>query len=274
MQYTVYTFQVSPLIPGNDLIVASLSELAFDSFQETENGVEAYIPTELDTEELQNTIRDLAIEDVVFDFSKRLVEDINWNAQWESQFDPIEVADKCYIRAPFHEEKVGVLNVVIEPKMSFGTGHHATTYLMTEACFDLELIGKYVVDMGSGTAVLAIVAEKLGAKQVLAIDIDQWAFENAIENVERNGCFNIQVKLGETEHLEGIESDVFLANINRNILIHQSKVYSRVCKPNSKLLLSGFYETDVSVLIEAFPDFTEISRNVKDNWCMLILKKN
>jgi len=117
------------------------------------------------------------------------------------------------------------------------------------------------------------VAEKLGAKNVLAIDIDEWAFENAIENVERNGCSKIQVKLGEVEHLINVESDVFLANINRNILVNQSPMYTQVCKPKSKLLLSGFYETDVSHLLQAFSQFKEVSRKVKDNWCMLVLER-
>ena len=127
MQYTVYTFEVSPLIPGNDLVIASLSEFAFDSFQETESGVEAYVPTQFDTEELQNALLELTLEDVTIHFSKKEMEDINWNAEWESQFDPIDVDNLCRVRAPFHEAKEGVLDLIIEPKMSFGTGHHATT---------------------------------------------------------------------------------------------------------------------------------------------------
>ncbi len=135
MQYTVYTFQVSPLIPGNDLVIASLSELAFDSFQETEEGVEAYVPSHLDNEELQNALLELTIEDVTIHFSKKEMEDINWNAEWESQFDPIDVDNLCRVRAPFHEAKEGVLDLIIEPKMSFGTGHHATTYLVLQKMF-------------------------------------------------------------------------------------------------------------------------------------------
>lgn len=273
MGYTVVHFNVDPILPGNDVLTAILADYAFDSFEETEEGLKAYIESQFWSNSLEQQLRELSIPQITFSFTTEELANINWNAEWESQFDPIEVGDKCYIRAPFHEEKTNVLNVVIEPKMSFGTGHHATTYLMTEACFELDLKDKMVVDMGSGTAVLAIVAEKLGAKNVLAIDIDEWAFENAIENVERNGCSKIHVKLGEVEHLKNIESDVFLANINRNILVNQCPMYTQVCKPKSKLLLSGFYETDVSHLLQAFSKFKEVSRKVKDNWCMLVLER-
>ena len=273
MGYTVVHFVVNPIIPGNDVLTAILADFAFDSFEETEDGLKAYIENQHWSSSLEQQLRELNIPQITFSFTTEELANINWNAAWESQFDPIEVGEKCYIRAPFHEEKLNMLNIIIEPKMSFGTGHHATTFLMTEACFDLDVKDKMVVDMGSGTAVLAIVAEKLGAKNVLAIDIDEWAYENAIENIERNRCSKIQVKLGEVEHLNNVESDVFLANINRNILVNQSQTYTQVCKPKSKLLLSGFYETDVPHLLQAFSQFNEVSRKVKDNWCMLVLER-
>jgi|688.fasta_scaffold43909_4 ribosomal protein L11 methyltransferase len=271
MQYTVYTFQVSPLIPGNDLVIASLSELAFDSFQETEEGVEAYVPSHLDNEELQNALLELTIEDVTIHFSKKEMEDINWNAEWESQFDPIDVDNLCRVRAPFHEAKAGVLDLIIEPKMSFGTGHHATTYLVLQKMFELDFKDKEVIDMGSGTAVLAIAAEKLGAKKVWAIDIDEWAYENAIENLERNNCSKIEALLGVEDLLEGKTADIFIANINRNILLAQAKHYENSTQSGAPLLLSGFYENDVPALLEAFSAFEWKETRVRDEWTMLFL---
>jgi ribosomal protein L11 methyltransferase len=271
MQYTVYTFQVSPLIPGNDLVIASLSELAFDSFQETEEGVEAYVPSHLDNEELQNALLELIIEDVTIHFSKKEMEDINWNAEWESQFDPIDVDNLCRVRAPFHEAKDGVLDLIIEPKMSFGTGHHATTYLVLQKMFELDFKDREVIDMGSGTAVLAIAAEKLGAKKVWAIDIDEWAYENAIENLERNSCTKIEALLGVEDLLEGKTADIFIANINRNILLAQAKHYENSTQSGAPLLLSGFYENDVPALLEAFSAFEWKETRVRDEWTMLYL---
>ncbi len=273
MQYTVYTFQVSPIIPGNDLVIASLSELAFDSFQETEEGVEAYVPSHLDNEELQNALLELTIEDVTIHFSKKEMEDINWNAEWESQFDPIDVDNLCRVRAPFHEAKAGVLDLIIEPKMSFGTGHHATTYLVLQKMFELDFKDKEVIDMGSGTAVLAIAAEKLGAKKVWAIDIDEWAYENAIENLERNNCSKIEALLGVEDLLEGKTADIFIANINRNILLAQAKHYENSTQSGAPLLLSGFYENDVPALLEAFSAFEWKETRVRDEWTMLYLLK-
>ena len=271
MQYTVYTFQVSPLIPGNDLVIASLSELAFDSFQETEEGVKAYVPSHLDNEELQNALLELIFEDVTIHFSKKEMEDINWNAEWESQFDPIDLDNLCRVRAPFHEAKAGVLDLIIEPKMSFGTGHHATTYLVLQKMFELDFKDKEVIDMGSGTAVLAIAAEKLGAKKVWAIDIDEWAYENAIENIERNGCSKIEALLGVEDLLEGKTADIFIANINRNILLAQAKHYENATQSGAPLLLSGFYENDVPALLEAFSAFEWKETRVRDEWTMLFL---
>lgn len=271
MQFTVYTFQVSPIIPGNDLVIASLSELAFDSFQETEEGVEAYVPSHLDNEELQNALLELILEDVTIHFSKKEMEDINWNAEWESQFDPIDVDNLCRVRAPFHEAKAGVLDLIIEPKMSFGTGHHATTYLVLQKMFELDFKDKEVIDMGSGTAVLAIAAEKLGAKKVWAIDIDEWAYENAIENLERNNCSKIEALLGVEDLLEGKTADIFIANINRNILLAQAKHYENSTQSGAPLLLSGFYENDVPALLEAFSAFEWKETRVRDEWTMLYL---
>ncbi|MEN9943370.1 MAG: hypothetical protein RLZZ91_1371 [Bacteroidota bacterium] len=271
MQYTVYTFEVFPLIPGNDLVIASLSELAFDSFQETEEGVEAYVPSHLDNEELQNALLELILEDVTIHFSKKEMEDINWNAEWESQFDPIDVDNLCRVRAPFHEAKAGVLDLIIEPKMSFGTGHHATTYLVLQKMFELDFKDKEVIDMGSGTAVLAIAAEKLGARKVWAIDIDEWAYENAIENLDRNNCSKIEALLGVEDLLDGKNADIFIANINRNILLAQAKHYENSTKSGAPLLLSGFYENDVPALLEAFSAFEWKETRVRDEWTMLFL---
>ena len=273
MQYSVFTFSVAPTIPGNDILIATLSEFPFDSFQETESGVEAYIPTSDITDALVAELNALSIEDVSFSFSFKEMEDVNWNATWESQFDPIDVDNLCRVRAPFHEPREGVMDLIIEPKMSFGTGHHATTYLVLQKMFELDFQNKSVIDMGSGTAVLAIAAEKLGASSVLAIDIDEWAYENAIENIARNQCAKIQAILGVEDQLVGKHADIFIANINRNILVAQAKHYAACVSSGAPLLLSGFYENDIPVLLEAFSDFEFNEKRLRDEWCMLYLVK-
>lgn len=273
MQYSLFTFEVTPTIPGNDILIATLSEFPFDSFQETENGVEAYIPSSEITEALIADLNTLSIEDVSFSFSFKEMEDVNWNATWESQFDPIDVDDLCRVRAPFHEAREGVMDLIIEPKMSFGTGHHATTYLVLQKMFELDFSNKSVIDMGSGTAVLAIAAEKLGASSVLAIDIDEWAYENALENIQRNGCSKIEAVLGVEDKLVGKHADIFIANINRNILVAQASYYTACVDSGAPLLLSGFYENDIPVLLEAFSEFEFKEKRLREEWCMVHLQK-
>jgi ribosomal protein L11 methyltransferase len=273
MNYSEVNFSIDPLIPFREILTVYLAEMPFDSFVETDNGLQAYIQTQdLDVEALQSTVDSVIAMEAKIDFSVREIEQQNWNATWESQFEPIEVSDICRVRAPFHEDKGLPFELIIEPKMSFGTGHHATTFLMLTEMLDMNWTGQKVLDMGSGTGVLAFLAEKSGAESIDAIDIDDWAYENAIENAARNHCPKTQVILGGAEKIESVY-DVIIANINRNILVNDGPIYTEHLNAGGHLLLSGFYSEDQPILVEAFHGFELFNTRTKEGWCMLHLIK-
>ena len=225
MNYLEYSFTVNPLQPGVEILIAELGYAGFESFVETENGVTAYIQKEEWKESILEDIQILASEEFTISFESSEIEQVNWNAEWEKNFDPIEVDGKCVVRAPFHSETKVPYEIVIEPKMSFGTGHHETTYMMLQHILENDFKGKTVLDMGCGTAVLAILAEMRGAATLDAIDIDEWCVENSEENIQRNNCKNITVRLGDASLLAGKSYEVIIANINRNILLNDMSVY-------------------------------------------------
>jgi ribosomal protein L11 methyltransferase len=181
-------------------------------------------------------------------FTQTEIEQVNWNVEWEKNFHPIIVNEQCGVRAPFHPKPDVTYDIVIEPKMSFGTGHHATTHMMIEFLLEQDLQGKKVLDMGCGTGVLAIVAEKRGASQLDAIDIDNWCYQNTQENVERNECSKIEAFEGGAELLQDRHYDVIIANINRNILLEDMPSYNRSLNAGGELYLSGFYSGDIPVI--------------------------
>ncbi|MDZ4663871.1 MAG: 50S ribosomal protein L11 methyltransferase [Bacteroidota bacterium] len=272
--YIAYYFTVVPTQPGTDILIASLGDAGFESFVENEEGFEAYI-----TEELEKNINlnKFIFEDFKFTFEKDKIEQSNWNSEWEKNFEPVLVEDLLLIRAPFHAEVKSIKHeIVIMPKMSFGTGHHDTTWLMCKQLFDLELQGKSVLDMGTGTGILAIVAKKLGATTIVGIDIDEWSAENAKENCIANDGAEIEIRLGDKELLDNYKSfDVILANINKNVLKIQIPLYSKLLKENGILLMSGFFTTDVEEL-EKFVNENKlnlIDRYAKNNWAVMKLKK-
>ncbi|MBO7594066.1 MAG: 50S ribosomal protein L11 methyltransferase [Salinivirgaceae bacterium] len=249
MQYIETQLTFSPTTPDNrEILTALLAEIGYDSFMETPSGLSAYISANM----FDESTTAAAVEPVAAIFEKieidsKHVPDVDWNAEWEKTFTPITVAGKCRIRAPFHDyDDSYQLDVIIEPKMSFGTGHHATTTLMIQQLFDIQLGGKTLLDMGCGTGVLAIAAKKLGAGRVMAIDIDHWSVENARENAARNNV-ELTVLEGGVEAVNG-SFDIILANINRNILLDQMPTYSRSLTSGGTLCLSGFYKSDVAIL--------------------------
>ncbi|MEP0480694.1 MAG: 50S ribosomal protein L11 methyltransferase, partial [Nonlabens sp.] len=232
-------------LPWNDVLMAQLGEVGFESFIETETGIKAYVlkttdaPTILDTVDIMNNdLCDIA-------FAKAEIPPTNWNAEWEKNFNPITVNNRCEVRAPFHEASGVEYDIVIEPKMSFGTGHHQTTHMMIEHLLNENVENLEVLDMGSGTGVLGILAQMRGAAKVDAIDIDTWCYENALENVERNKTDKVAVILGGAEQLEGKTYDFIIANINRNILLQDIPVYAKSLKKGGTILFSGFYEDDL-----------------------------
>jgi ribosomal protein L11 methyltransferase len=238
-------FDVSPPVPGNEIIVAELGVVGFESFVETSEGLSAYIQKK---DHYSNILENLQIlENDEFSISYRIeeIEQVNWNAQWEANFKPITVDGRCCIRAPFHDTAGHEFDIVIEPKMSFGTGHHETTHMMIQFMLETDLKNKSVLDMGCGTAVLAILAEKKGSSSVEAIDIDEWCYQNSLENIRRNSCQNIRVLKGDASLLKAQAFDVIIANINRNILLNDIPVYATCLNANGFLFLSGFYKEDI-----------------------------
>ena len=246
--YIAYNFTVSSKEPATEILIAELGQVGFESFVETENGLTAYIQKE---DFKENTLDDIFIlksDEFEISFTKEEINQVNWNSEWEKNFQPIRVDDLVSIRAPFHENPNLQYDIVIEPKMSFGTGHHETTHMMVQHLLDLDLENKKVLDMGCGTGILAIFTEMKGAKPIDAIDIDRWCYENSIENCERNNCKNISVYEGDASLLINKKYDVIIANINRNILLTDIKTYARCLNDMGVLLLSGFYQDDIPII--------------------------
>lgn len=248
--YIEYNFKINPLQPGSEVLIAELGYAGFESFVEYEEGVMAYIQKDEWRADILDDIYVLNSNEFKIEYSFSEIEQINWNEEWEKNFDPIEIDGKCTVRAPFHPKKDFQYDIVIEPKMSFGTGHHETTYMMMQFLMENELEGKKVLDMGCGTAVLAILAEMRGAAPIDAIDIDEWCFENSTENVQRNNCKNISVFLGDASLLDDKEYDVIIANINRNILLNDMETYRNSLRAGGEIYLSGFYKEDLPIIQE------------------------
>ena len=244
--YREVSFSIRPLDPAREILIAELSQLPYESFLETENGLKAYIrEADFDIASLQE-LNILTFGKSQIDYVTRIIPEENWNAKWEADFDPILVDGLCLVRAPFHETQDVAYEIVIMPKMSFGTGHHETTFLMIRQMLQLDLIGKNVLDMGCGTGVLAILACKMGAKKVRAIDIDEWSYTNSLENAKSNDCNGIEIEQGDVELLKGPESyDIILANINRNVLLSDIPNYVNRLNKDGLLLLSGFFTEDL-----------------------------
>ena len=230
---------------AREILVAELGALGFESFSETPEGLSAFIQAGQWKDGMLEEVQILGSDEVDFEVRREEIEQVNWNEEWEKNFEPIQVKGQVSIRAPFHKDPQLKYDIVIEPKMSFGTGHHETTHLMIEYLLELELDGKSVLDMGCGAGILAIFSEIKGASAVDAIDIDHWCYENSIENVSRNGCSKIHVFEGDASLLSGKRYDLIIANINRNILLNDMSSYVKSLKDDGVLLLSGFYHSDV-----------------------------
>ncbi|CAH8289256.1 ribosomal protein L11 methyltransferase [Mariniflexile fucanivorans] len=248
--YIGYDFKVTPLQPGVEILIAELGYAGFESFVETEDGVIAYIQKEEWNNEILNDVQILNSEEFKIDFTFNEIEQTNWNEEWEKNFNPIVVDDVCSVRAPFHEKPNTKYDIIIEPKMSFGTGHHETTHMMIQHILKNDFTNKSVLDMGCGTGVLAILAEIKGAKPIDAVDYDNWCYLNSIENVERNNCKNITVIEGDASVLKGKKYDIIIANINRNILLNDMEAYVSCLNKGGLLFLSGFYNDDIPVIQE------------------------
>jgi ribosomal protein L11 methyltransferase len=232
-----------------ELLINNLTEIGFEGFMEEEGSLTAYIPFGDFSAENLNKALGQFIQDPDSAVSLKRIPDQNWNALWESNFEPLVIAGQCYVRAPFHPARTDVtLEIIIEPKMSFGTAHHETTAMMMELLLSLDFRDKSILDMGCGTSILAILAAKRGASEIDAIDNDEWAYRNSLENIQINNTPGIKVILGDAADIPGRTYDIIIANINRNILLRDIPHYIKHMHTGSLLLLSGFYTGDMDKL--------------------------
>ena len=264
-----------------DILIAFLADIGFDSFAEEEKKLLAYLPTtSYNKEELDQCIANLPFpEEVSVTYSFKELENKNWNEEWEKNyFQPSVIGNQCIIHSTFHKDiPQKKYNIIINPQMSFGTGHHETTSLMIENILKLDFSDKMVLDMGSGTGILAILAKMKGAKQITAIDVDSWCIRNAKENISLNELTNIEVMLGNADSLDAFVQtfDVVFANINRNILLEDMPQYSATMKHNATLMISGFYEEDADLLRDKASQcgLVEVSHQIKNRWMMIQFQK-
>lgn len=269
--YIGYHFSVEPKELGSEILIAELGELPFDSFIETDHGFSAFIQKDQWNENILNDIYILENPEFKISYTFEEIEQVNWNAEWEKNFDPIDVDGLCHVRAPFHPKTEAPYDIVIEPKMSFGTGHHETTHMMIQHLLEMEVTGLKTLDMGCGTAILAILAEMKGAQPIDAIDIDNWCYLNSIENAERNNCQHISVYEGDAALLKDKKYDLIIANINRNILLNDMQAYVNSLNTGGTILFSGFYEQDVPFIDASCTEkgLTFVKKINRNNWVSL-----
>ena len=276
MQYTqvIFSFGTDIEVVG-DILSAQLADIGFESFVPVENGLEAFIQASLFSEEALKTVLTNFPLDVKINYTFQQIEEKNWNEEWEKNyFNPIEIENLCCIHSSFQKPDGDFqYRILIDPKMAFGTGHHQTTMLILKEILSMNFVEKSVLDMGCGTAVLAILASMRGAKPVTAIDIDEWAYNNALENTRLNNTEDIRVLLGGAELLGDETFDIIFANINRNILLADILAYVNVLNEDGTLIMSGFYKEDIPIIREKceecgllFSHFEEL-----DNWVMVVV---
>jgi ribosomal protein L11 methyltransferase len=268
--------RINVMAEQHDALIALLFAAGYDSFNEEEDFIEAYILDHLfDAEQLVVLLKSFGLNGA---YHKEVLENKNWNEEWEKNFEPIIVDNTCYVRATFHPEQVQYpYEIIINPKMSFGTGHHATTYMMMQYLLQLSIEEKTLMDAGCGTGILSILAEKKKAKAIIAFDIEDWAFENLNENCKLNGCNVIKTSQGTIAQVvsKDIQVDVLLANINKNVLLDEMHLYASHLKDGGDLVLSGFYDYDeADIDFEATKNgFVKQSHRVRNQWMSLHYKK-
>ncbi len=279
MNYYEIKFNIKPNTEINrDVLAAILAGIDFESFSENPNGIDAYVSEKLyDEEKIKNCISGFPLEDVQLNFTSSFIETKDWNEEWEKNFfQPIIINNQCVIHSSFHENIPQLqYDIIIDPKMAFGTGHHETTSLMIAHLLDTDVANKSFLDMGCGTAVLAILAKMKGANPVVAIDIDEWAYNNSIENIRLNNTPDIDIRLGGAEMLGKEKFDVIFANINRNILLNDIHIYASCMNSGSQLFMSGFYTEDMEMIKDECSkhNLQFVSYLEKNNWVAIQTKK-
>jgi len=261
-----------------EILMAEIAEAGFDTFMETDKGFEAYVELDNYDKEKLVEIKSRYSQQTPIVFYQDRIQKQNWNEEWEKSYQPIIVEDQCLIRAEFHRiEKKYPYEVIITPKMSFGTGHHQTTYLMVKNQLALNHKNKRVMDAGCGTAILSIMASKLGAREVFAFDIDEWSVTNGLENIEVNQCTNIELRQGKISEANPTgKFDIILANINKNVLLEELKTYTQYLEADGCILISGFYTHDIPDLLTAASGcgLKESTRDERETWAALVLKRS
>ncbi|MEX1192232.1 MAG: 50S ribosomal protein L11 methyltransferase [Brumimicrobium sp.] len=277
MDYIELTLDITPKQPWTEIIISELAEIDFESFTEDNNLLQAYIPiNKINQKELAVKLNQFDESQVKITYQEKHIPSQNWNATWESDYKPVEIDRKLLIRAPFHEVSEDFENVIeIQPQMSFGTGHHETTYLFSKILLSLDLNQKSVLDVGTGTGVLGIIASKKGAESIIGTDIEPRAVKNAIENIERNKIENFKVLEGDIDIVPDKTFDFIFANINKNVLKNHLPKYAKRSNDSSTLLLSGFFESDIDELIDAakLVGFKHNKTHTLDTWAVLEFKR-
>jgi ribosomal protein L11 methyltransferase len=266
--YIQLKLTISPLESGQEIALAFLGEMGFESFVETTEGLEAYIQEESWTPDLLDQLYPLVENGLDIGWSLTAIPPENWNAVWESDFQPILIEDQCAVRAHFHAPIDVPFELVITPKMSFGTGHHQTTHMMLNTLLNNPPKDEVVLDMGCGTGVLAILAEKLGAVSIDAIDVESWCFENTVENAAMNDCKKVNAIEGDRQLIPEKEYGTIIANINLNVLLLDIPLYAERLRSNGKLFLSGFYTHDIPAIESKANQngLQMVDYQQKDNW--------
>jgi ribosomal protein L11 methyltransferase len=272
--YIEVEVNVNPRQPGSDLLVSELADLGFESFADTKTGFQAWIAASEFEESMLSIVNQLDTQLGEARFSWKLIKGQNWNAEWESGYQPVKIGQKLLIRAPFHSpDPTAEIELVIQPQQSFGTGHHPTTALMAEKLLTSSLTARYIMDLGCGTGVLAILASRLGAGKVEGVDIEKPAVENAVENARNNRAESIVFTLGDASAMEGKTYDMILANINKNILKATMAQFAVSLKEEGDLLLSGFFVTDAEELRASALGFEFVELKKSGEWAMLHLRR-
>lgn len=277
MNYIELNISVDPKAPWTEILIAQLAEIDFESFTENNGQLQAYIQeSQMNQDMVDQVINSLKENTQSLSYTTSKIEEENWNAAWEADFQPVTIEDKLIIRAPFHDQQHGFQEeVIIQPQMSFGTGHHQTTWLLSNLLCEKDFSGLSVLDSGTGTGVLAILALKKGAKKVIGTDIERGAVENAIENCERNAVTGADIRFGDIDCVTERNFDVIIANINKNVLKAHLPHYSERSKTNGELFLSGFFVSDTAELIDCAQrvGYRYESTHSKDEWAVLKFTK-
>lgn len=277
MNYLEFQLKINPRHPWEEIVVQSLADIGFDSFVENEEDVLAYVDSKhFEEANFQQLMDELRAQNVEITYTSKAIEPKNWNAQWETDYPTVTIGKELLIRAPFHKEDPSFkLSIEIQPQMSFGTGHHQTTYLLCEALLKENLQSTTVLDVGTGTGVLGILAGLRGASEIFGTDIEEGAVENAKENCLRNNISNFTIQEGDIEVVPNKQYDVVVANINRNVLIRHLPNYAQLIRKGGVLFLSGFFETDAQKLVECAKKFNFMHEDtfVKETWCVLKFQK-